>query len=232
MWSRATQRAAATPVAPATPASTNGASSGWKLGGTKARRNSDGATNALASSPPKAGFTRVSNGSGSTKKARNGLASVPRKVTIEEVPDEEAVVDVDGSLGVESRYLLESTEEIERQQQELQHPRPSMPPSSYSGIFSSDHYDDGFSSANSSYVPQTPSTAPTSPPDDVPPMSKEEAFSNAARNFKLQQAAQGHRAPSSASGSASDWDATVRQNLQHAGANGVKRSISQLPNQD
>jgi hypothetical protein len=212
LWSRATSRTADTPVSATTPTAastpTAATSSGWKLGGSKARRGSDGAANPLQPPTPQGGFAKVS---GSTRKARNGLSSAPKTVTLEEVSDEEADAPVEGSLGVESRYLLESTEEIlRRQQQEIAHPRPSMPPSSYNNFFGNDHYDEGFaSSANGSYVPQTPSTAPTSPPDDVPPMSNEELFSNAAKGLKTQKASNGHS--SSASGFASDWDATVKQ---------------------
>jgi hypothetical protein len=83
-----------------------------------------------------------------------------KKVTIEEIPDEEGGRGFDERLPSNSRYVLDIVE-----------PKPSVPSNMYAGFFDYEAEEDD---TESSSVAPTPSTAPTSPPGEIPSLDDDE----------------------------------------------------------
>lgn len=81
-----------------------------------------------------------------------------KKVTIEEIPDDEGSPDV--KLPPDSRYVLDIVE-----------PKPSVPSNMYTRFFDFEGGEDD--TELSSFAP-TPSTAPTSPPNEIPSLDDDE----------------------------------------------------------
>ncbi|KAF8067898.1 hypothetical protein FPV67DRAFT_1494129 [Lyophyllum atratum] len=115
---------------------------------------------------------------GAMKNGAKAKKAGTKRVTIEEVPDEDGPSGRKGPearLPSNSRILLDIVE-----------PKPSVPSTMFTNIFQygeeedeEEEYDTGLSSM----VP-TPSTAPTSPPGEVPSLDDEEWLMSAAENAK------------------------------------------------
>lgn len=88
-----------------------------------------------------------------TKKGKNKKGK-GKRVSVEEVPDDEPE-NRGGCLPADSRYILESKTILE--------PKPSVPPTMFESIIGYDDDDEGDSTSSS--FAHTPSTAPSSPPD-------------------------------------------------------------------
>ena len=111
------------------------------------------ATNVKANTP--AIQTPVASTPANSKKAKGKKNGKGKKVTVEEVQDDEQ--DTRGeSLPVDSRFIMEP--------QVILEPRPSVPPTMYESIISYDNEEEEGHTTSSS-VAATPSTAPSSPPD-------------------------------------------------------------------
>ena len=82
-----------------------------------------------------------------------------KKVTIEEIPDDEGSTDV--KLPSNSRYVLDIVE-----------PKPSVPSNMYTRFFDFEAGEDD--DTESSSFAMTPSTAPTSPPGEIPSLDDDE----------------------------------------------------------
>lgn len=107
---------------------------------------------------------------GAMKGAKSKLGT--RSVTIEELPDDEGRPD--HSLPSNSRILLDIVE-----------PKPSVPSTMFTNIIQfgeeEEEYEEEYDGGMSSTVP-TPSTAPTSPPNEVPSLDEDEWIMEQMKN--------------------------------------------------
>ena len=98
-------------------------------------------------------------------KGKSKQPPTKKKVTIEEVPDDEGRMGPDEKLPTNSRYVLDIAE-----------PKPSVPPNLYTRFFDFEAEEDeaeGDDTELSSLAP-TPSTAPTSPPGEIPTLDEDD----------------------------------------------------------
>jgi hypothetical protein len=98
-------------------------------------------------------------------KGKSKQPPTKKKVTIEEVPDEEERMSSDAKLPTNSRYLLDIAE-----------PKPSVPPNLYTRFFDFEGEEDEAEEDDTelSSLAPTPSTAPTSPPGEIPTLDDDE----------------------------------------------------------